>query len=205
MSRSRAIIRSRSETTDRRNPRNSTKHRPRTISTAGAACGHRIPQKPTLIGLKTIQWAAGTAPVGIGIRISPLIPSFRETESSTARSAGASIRPSACTTLRLAFTATTTIISVPTGIAGAAVNTTMLTTTTAPIVALVAITDTAASIVETTAGRTGTWATKVASTMVMEGSMVKEAFTMAVGFTKAEAFTVVEALTVAAGGGIAKT
>src|SRR5260370_36909404 len=43
---------------------------------------------------------------------------------------------------------------------------------------------------ETTAGRTGTWATKVACTMAAEGSMVKAAFTTAAGFTAAKAFTV---------------
>src|SRR5260370_3172963 len=207
MSRSRAIIRSRSETTDRRNPRNSTKNKPKTTSTAGAACGHLIPRKPTSIGLKTIRWAAGTAPVGIGIRIQPLTPTFRETESSTARSAGDSIRPSTCSMLRLVFTGTTTIISVRPGIAGAAVNITMLTKTMVAIVALAAITVIAGSIVETTAARTGTWATKVACTMAAEGSMVKAAFTTAAGFTEAKAFTVAAgAFMVAAGAAaIAKT
>ncbi len=68
------------------------------------------------------------------------------------------------------------------------------------IMALVAITVIAASIVETTAGRTGTWATKVACTMAAEGSMVKAAFTTAAGFTAAKAFTVAAgAFMVAAG------
>jgi len=43
----RAIVRSRSETAVRRRPRNSTKNKLRTISTAGAACGLRIPRKLT--------------------------------------------------------------------------------------------------------------------------------------------------------------
>src|ERR1700694_436178 len=191
MSRSREIIRSRSETAVRRKPRNSTKNKPRTISIAGAACGLRIPRKLTSIGLKPIRWAAGTAPVGIGIRITAVTPTFREMESSTARSAGVSIRPSACTILRLAFTAITTIISVPTGIAGVAVTITLLTTITVSIMALVATTDIVASLVETT--------------MVAEGSMGEKAFMAAKAPTVVEAFTVAEAVTVAAGAAIAKT
>src|SRR6267143_1060859 len=110
MLRSRAIVRSRSGTAVRRKPRNSTKNMPRTISIAGAACGLRIRRKLTLIGLKPIRWAAGTATVGIGIRITAVTPTFRETESSTARSAGVSIRPSLLALLPLASLATSTMI-----------------------------------------------------------------------------------------------
>src|SRR6267143_1090940 len=141
---------------DRRKPRNSTKNGLRTISTAGAACGPRIPRKPTLIGLKLIRWAAGTLRVGIGIRISAVTPTFRETESSTARSAGVSIRPISLVGLHLATMAISTIISIPTGIAGAEVTViiTLLTTITASIMALAAM-DIAASIMEQMAARTG--------------------------------------------------
>src|SRR6266481_2545018 len=110
MSRSRATVRSRSETAARRKPRNSTRNKPRTICTAGAACGLRIPRKLTLIGLKTMRWVAGTAPVGIGIRITAVTLTFRETESSTARSAGVSIRLSSLALLPLASLATSTMI-----------------------------------------------------------------------------------------------
>src|SRR5258708_37483578 len=183
MAKSRAGISSRSEIVDRRKPKNSTKIRPRTISTAGAACGHLILRKPTSIARKPIRWVAGTPLVGIGIRISAVTPSFRETESSTARSAGVSIRPSSLVGLPLATMAATTIISVPTGIAGAAVTITLLTTITASIVALVvAITDTAASIMEHLAARTAPWATAVASTMVAEGFMVAKASMAVAGF-----------------------
>src|SRR5882762_2783684 len=129
-----------------------------------------LPRKPTLIGLKLIRWAAGTLRVGIGIRISAVTPTFRETESSTARSAGVSIRPISLVGLHLATMVISTIISIPTGIAGAegTVIITLLTTITASIMALAAM-DIAASIMEQMAARTGAQATAVASTMVAGG------------------------------------
>src|SRR5712664_340411 len=183
ISRSRASISSYSAPADRRKPRNSTKNRLRTISTAGAACGPRIPRKPTLIGLKLIRWAAGTLRVGIGIPISAVTPTFREAESSTARSAGVSIRPFSLVRLHLATMAISTIISIPTGIAGAEVTViiTLLTTITASIMALAAM-DIAASIMEQMAARTAAWATAVASTMVAGGFMAVEGLIVVEGF-----------------------
>src|SRR5882762_10143759 len=138
---------SRSEIVNRRKPKNSTKNRLRTVSTAGAVCGHLILRKPTSIARKPIRWEAGTALVGIGIRISAATPSFRETESSTVRSAGVSIRPFSLVGRSLATMATSTIILTTTGIAGAEVTVTimLLTTITASIMALVVM-DAVASI-----------------------------------------------------------
>jgi len=82
--------------------------------------------------------------------------------------------------------AATTITSVPTGIAGAAVSITLLTTITVPIVALEAIMDTAASIMVVMAARTAPWATSAAGTMVAEASMAVEGFTVVEGFMVAE-------------------
>jgi len=142
---------------------------------------------------KPTPWVAGMALVGIGIRTSAVTRSFRETESSTARSAGVSIRRSSLVGLRLATMAATTIISVPTGIAGAAVTITFLTTIMAPIVVLVAIMDIAASIMEHLGARAAPWATAVASTLVAEG------------FMAAKASMAVEVFTVAAVAAITKT
>src|SRR6267378_2343588 len=222
MSRSRATVRSRSETADRRKPRNSTRNKPRTICTAGAACGLRIPRKLTLIGLKTMRWVAGTAPVGIGIRITAVTLTFRETESSTARSAGVSIRPSSLALLPLASLATSTtilmtfvILKVGSTAAGStsaiggtlAIGGTVVkggimkhtTTITAPTMGL-------------TIPATAAWATAVAKAFaVAKAPMVAEAFMVAKAFMAAkapmvvEAFTVAEAVTVGAGAAIAKT
>src|SRR5467141_2542159 len=210
MSRSRATVRSRSETADRRKRRNSTRNKPRTICTAGAACGLRIPRKLTLIGLKTMRWVAGTAPVGIGIRITTVTLTFRETESSTARSAGVSIRLSSLALLPLASLATSTMILMTfvilkvgsTVVKGGIMKLTTTTTSiTAPTMGL-------------TIPATAAWATAVAKAFaVAKAPMVAEAFMVAKAFMAAkapmvvEAFTVAEAVTVAAGAGaaIAKT
>src|SRR6267142_113640 len=233
MSRSRATVRSRSETADRRKPRNSTRNKPRTICTAGAACGLRIPRKLTLIGLKTMRWVAGTAPVGIGIRITAVTLTFRETESSTARSAGVSIRLSSLALLPLASLATSTMIlmtfvilkvgSTAAGSTSAIGGTSGIGGTWAiggTVVkgGIMKLTTTTTSITAPTMGltipATAAWATAVAKAFaVAKAPMVAEAFMVAKAFMAAkapmvvEAFTVAEAVTVAAGAGaaIAKT
>src|SRR6267378_666441 len=208
MSSSRAIVRSRSETAVRRKPRNSTKNKLRTISTAGAACDLRIPRKLTSIGLKTIRWAAGTAPVGIGIPITAVTPTFREMESSTARSAGVSIRPSSLALLRLASLATSTMIlmtfvtlKVESAVTGV---TLVIGGGTLVVGRVVRLTTTTTSITAPTMGLTipaaAAWAT-----MVAEAFMVAKAFMAAKAPMVVEAFTVAEAVTVAAGAAIAKT
>src|SRR6267142_1200421 len=222
MSSSRAIVRSRSEAAVRRKPRNSTKNKPRTISTAGAACDLRIPRKLTSIGPKTIRWAAGTAPVGIGIRITAVTPTFREMESSTARSAGVSIRPSSLSLLRLASLATSTMIlmtfvtlKVESAVTGV---TLVIGEGTLVVGRIVRLTTTSTSVTAPTMGLTipaaAAWATSVAKAFaVAKAPMVAEAFMVAKAFMAAkapmvvEAFTVAEAVTVAAGAGaaIAKT
>src|SRR5882762_1305096 len=220
MSSSRAIVRSRSETAVRRRPRNSTKNKPRTISTAGAACDLRIPRKLTSIGLKTIRWVAGTAPAGIGIRITAVTPTFRETESSTARLAGVSIRPSSLALLRLASLATSTMIlmtfvtlKVESAVTGV---TLVIGGGTLVVGRVVRLTTTTTSITAPTMGLTipaaAAWATAVAKAFaVAKAPMVAEAFMVAKAFMAAkapmvvEAFTVAEAVTVGAGAAIAKT
>src|SRR6266481_1584742 len=227
MSRSRATVRSRSETADRRKPRNSTRNKPRTICTAGAACGLRIPRKLTLIGLKTMRWVAGTAPVGIGIRITAVTLTFRETESSTARSAGVSIRLSSLALLPLASLATSTmilmtfvILKVGSTAAGgtSAIGGTLAIGGTVVKGGIMKLTTTTNSITAPTMGltipATAAWATAVAKAfavakapMVAEAFMVPKAFMAAKAPMVVEAFTVAEAVTVAAGAGaaIAKT
>src|SRR6266436_5620281 len=194
MSKSKAGGSSRSRIADHRKPKNSTRNRSRTISTAGAACGHLILRKLTSIGRKATRWVAGTAPVGIGTHISAVTPSFRAMESSTARSAGVSIHRSSLVMLRLATMAATTIILVPTGIAGAGVSITLLITIMAFITVLAAM-DTAAPIMgDMAAGRAAPWDTAVAGTMVAEDFMAAKVASMVVeGFMVAEEAVIINA------------
>src|SRR6267378_6111140 len=212
-----AIISLRPGTAVPRTPRKPATHKDPLTSMPGAACGLRIRRKVTLIGLKPRRWAAGTAPVGIGIRITAVTPTFRETESSTARSAGVSIRPSLLALLPLASLATSTMILmtfVTLKVESTVTEVTLVIGGALVVGSIMKLTTTTTSITAPTTGltipATAAWATAVAKAFaVAKAPMVAEAFMVAKAFVAAKApmvaaFTVVEAaVTVAAGAGAA--
>src|SRR6266576_2702117 len=96
------------------------------ICISGAACALLIWRKPTSIGRKTTKWVIRTTPVGIGIRITALIRSFQEMESSTAHSVGVFIHRLTWASRPFSSSVTSTTILIETSVL--AIGTTIGTT-----------------------------------------------------------------------------